>query len=374
MPSRTYSQSVTEATATQQSAADLLKATQQITADLLRTSTLAERYYWFQLIKNNPPNPGGISTLKTPLNRGPQSLQNLYAPAIKAATSADGTYQPFGAIFDILGSFGDAGSGSIPSAQSGIQTQGFGTITWESEHYGYENSTTSDNQVTYKSKFDFSFDGVIGLYPALVLENLTSTTTTIAQPTARPMFQDAFHWTIGPNLNHPLFSHGEATAFVNFGQNFLISEVTSYKQGDNTVTATPVSNGVGRAAGIIEGGLQVKMLASPIWIAHDNKTDNLTPLFLAAVGVRKDSRFRASGELAQYKGPEERLFFRFLLNLTKIGTFNDQVAPPKAASLRFGVDLERSIHDQRIPLTTRFYVTADLDIMKLFRPTAATPN
>jgi hypothetical protein len=349
--------------------AEEVEAAKKETFNALKNSTLSERYYLFQLARVNKPNSGGVSQFS--LDGG---AKNYYAPALKEAARADGTYEPFGAVFDVLGSFGDAGSDSVPSAQSGIQTQLFGAIKWESEHFGYEN-TVSAEQVGYKRKVDFSFSGEFGLYPALVLENLTSTTTTIAQPNARPMFQDAFHWTIGPNLNFLQFSHGESTAFVSFGQNFLINEVTSYKQGDNTVTATPVSNGVGRAAAFVEGGLQTKILANPIWVAHDDKISHLSPLFLVASGVRRDTRFSASGDLAGYDRPEERLFFRFYINLTKVVSYTDETKPANPASVRFGVDLERPIFDQRVPTATRFFVSADLDIMKIFRPstTGGTP-
>src|SRR5262249_29633730 len=150
-----------------------------------------------------------------------------------AAAAADQLYEPFGAVFDLLGSFSDAGNGAYPSAQSGIQTEALGRIEWESEHYGYRNVTVGSSGVGYVRKFDFSFGGALGLYPALVLENLSSTTETIAQPLARPMFQDAFQWQIGPKVNYPLYSHGEATFFVNLGQTFLINQVSSFKEGDN---------------------------------------------------------------------------------------------------------------------------------------------
>ena len=347
-----------------ETAAQIQRA-EQNTKEFLKKLTLAQRYFLLQETRQkDQTDASNITTL-------PQSFvgqTQFYAPAIKSAAAADGTYEPFGAIFDVMASFGDGGSGSVPAAQNGIQTQLFGRIDWESEHYGYKNVITSV-EVGYKKKADFSFGGTLGLYPALVLENLASTTETIAKPNVRPMFQDAFHWTIGPRLNYPLFAHGELTGFAELGQNFLIEQVKSFKEGDNTVTATPVSNSAGRAASFIQGGLEFKLLASPIWVAHDDKISNLSPLFLIASGFRKDTRFSATGDLAGLDHPQRRFFFQFFLTLTKIHKFSDDVQPAAPAALRFGVDLEKPTSEQRVPTATRFFVSANLDILKIFRPT-----
>lgn len=59
-------------------------------------------------------------------------------------------------------------------------------------------------EINYKHNIDFSFGGMIGLYPDLVMENLSSATATIAQPKNRPMFQDSFRWTLGPKVSYPV--------------------------------------------------------------------------------------------------------------------------------------------------------------------------
>jgi hypothetical protein len=332
---------------------------QQNTPGTLQQSSTLQKYIFLQQVRQNGRDALGVS----PTSAGP-----LLAADIVSANAADQLYQPFGAVFDLLGSFSDAGSGAYPSAQSGIQTEALGQIEWESEHYGYKNTVSNGTTIGFEKKFDFSFGGGIGIYPALVLENLSSTTTTIAQPLARPMFQAAFKWEIGPRLNRPLFSHGEASAFANFGQNFLLDQVTSFKQGDNTVTATPVSNGVGRAAAFAEGGLEAKILSSTIWLAHDNKYDNLRPLFLVATGVRKDTRLSGSGDLGGYDHPQERLFFRFFINLTSITAYSDDVKKSAPGSIRFGIDMDRGLLSQRVPTATRFFVSADFNIMQVFKP------
>jgi hypothetical protein len=335
------------------------------TPEVLAGSNLERKYYFLQVVrdKNNRTGVPGIANT----SEGPLVIKDVVQDA-----AADQVYEPFGAVFDLLGSFSDAGNGAYPAAQSGIQTEALGRVDWESEHYGYENTTSAGAEVGYVRKLDFSFGGTIGLYPALVLENLTSTTETIAQPNARPMFQDAFQWQIGPRLNYPLFSHGEASFFVNFGQNFLIDQVTSFKEGDNTVTATPVSNGVGRTAAFGEAGFEAKILSSTIWQAHDDKYDILRPLFLVASGFRKDTRLSGAGDLAGYENAQDRLFFRFSINLTKIVAYSDEVKKAAPGSIRFGVDVDRGLISQKIPTATRFFVSADFNIMQVFKPSTGS--
>lgn len=336
------------------------------TPNVLAGSNLAGKYYLLQVVRQNN-NQTDVPGVAHTSDQGPLVIKDVVQEA-----TADQVYEPFGAVFDLLGSFSDAGNGSYPAAQSGIQTEALGRVDWESEHYGYKNTTTAGAEVGYVRKLDFSFGGTIGLYPALVLENLTSTTETISQPNSRPMFQDAFQWQIGPRLNYPLFSHGEATFFVNFGQNFLIDQVTSFKEGDNTVTATPVSNGVGRTAGFGEAGFEAKILSTTIWQAHDDKYDTLRPLFLVATGFRKDTRLSGAGDLAGYENAQDRLFFRFSINLTKIVAYSDDVKKAAPGSIRFGVDMDRGLISQRIPTATRFFVSADFNIMQVFKPSTGS--
>src|SRR5258708_8137997 len=85
-----------------QSAEEVEKAKKE-TLQVLKNSTLSETYYLFQLARVNKPNSAGISQFS--FDGG---TKNYYAPALKEAARADGTYEPFGAVFDVLASFGDA--------------------------------------------------------------------------------------------------------------------------------------------------------------------------------------------------------------------------------------------------------------------------
>lgn len=170
--------------------------------------------------------------------------------------------EPFGSSLDVDASFGDTGANGIPSAQNTIQPEALAQIRFESEHFWYNWKECTSSRPT------FSFSGTAGLAPALVLENLSSNTETIANPKARPMFQDAFGWSLSPKMNVAIRHSSQFTVFATLGESYLISQVTSFKQGDNTVTATPVSNNVGQSALYWESGVQWKLLNTDIVNAY----------------------------------------------------------------------------------------------------------
>ena len=281
--------------------------------------------------------------------------------------------EPFGSDLDIAASFGDTGANGIPSAQNTIQTEALGQIEFQSDHFFYNWKTCISHRPT------LSFNGTVGLRPALVLENLSSTTTTIANPGARPMFQDAFGWSLGPRVNVATSHSSQLEAFATLGESYLISQVTSFKQGDNTVTATPVANKVGQSALYWESGLEWKLLNTDIVNAYINKTDILDPPFSVSFGYRHDGRFMQAGDLAGFSNPQAYMFFRFSVGLNKIINWNaSTVEPGKGYTFKFGIDYEKPLGDSRMPTATRYYVSANFDIMHVFKPAApaapATPQ
>jgi hypothetical protein len=272
-------------------------------------------------------------------------------------------YDTFGANLDVAASFGDTGSGGIPSAQNTIQTEALGQIEFESEHFFYDYGSCLSHWPT------LSFGGTVGLRPALVMENLSSKTATLAIPNNRPMYQDAFVWSLGPKMNIATSHLSQAALFANLGEEYLIGQVTSFKQGDDTITAVPVSNDVGQSALYWETGVEWKYLNTDIANAYLNKTDVLSPPFTVSIGYKDDRRFKRAGDLASFANPEARFFFRFSVGLNKIGNWSgDQVTPGKGYTFKFGIDYERPIGDSRMPTATRYYVSANIDIVKVFKP------
>jgi hypothetical protein len=306
--------------------------------------------------------------LQNPTHANAFDGTDLDPATVKLLAEAEGIYQTFGAVFTAYGAFGDGGTNAVPAAQSGFQTEAVADVAFESEHYGWNHLNANGDHRPHQP--EFSFGGSVGLYPSVVMENLTVESGTLTNPSNRPMFQDALHWNLGPHIDIPLFAKGEANAYVDMGQNILVDSVTSFKQGDLTVTATPVSNGVGRSAFFGEFGAQLKLLDVDITQAHTDKTSALLPKFFLSGGYRRDNRFAQSGDLAKFDSPQDRVFFKFLVSLSKI--FNPDTTGKAAApaSFDFGVDYERPITSgsSSIPGATRVIVSADLDIMKLFRP------
>jgi hypothetical protein len=238
-----------------------------------------------------------------------------------------------------------------------------GQVEFESDHFFYNYTRCLSRHPT------FSFGGLVGIQPALVMENLTSMTATIAMPKNRPMFQDAFGWNLVGRMNVATSQLSQVAAFVDFGGKYLISQVTSFKQGDDTITATPVANQVGQSATYWETGVEWKFLNTPIANAYLNKTDVLTPPFAISVGYKHDNRFKHAGDLAGFSNPESRFFFRFAVGLNKIKNWSGQeVEPSKGYTFKFGVDYERPVSDSKMPVSTRYYVSGNFDIMKIFKP------
>lgn len=272
-----------------------------------------------------------------------------------------GLYQPFAAVFTAAESFGDAGNGAVPAAQNGLQTETLGRIAWESEHYGGSSTVFHP---------DFSFGGNIGFAPTMVLVNLTNQGTAVP-PKARPMLQNAFEWDVSPRLNVPIFSKGEISGLATLGQALLVSDVSSFKQGDNTtIVATPVTNNTGRAAIFFETGAQFRLFSQTDLFQTHSEKSYLTPAFSASAGFRDDTRFRKEGDLAAYDNPQRRYFFRMFISLTNIVRQKEQGSNSDPISVNFSVDYDKPVADSRVPAATRYTISSNVDIMKLFHPSA----
>ena len=284
-------------------------------------------------------------------------------PAEPPSTDYQGYYNNFGATLNVAASFGDTGASGIPSAKNTIDTETLGQIEFESEHFFYNYKRCLSRRPT------FSFGGLVGLQPALVMENLTSMSATIAIPKNRPMFQDAFGWNLIARMNVATSQLSQVAAFADFGGKYLISQVSSFKQGDDTIVATPVANQVGQSATYWETGVEWKYLNTPIANAYLNKTDVLTPPFAISVGYKHDNRFNRAGDLAGFSSPEARFFFRFTVGLNKIKNWSTQeVEPSKGYTFKFGIDYEKPVSDSKMPVSTRYYVSGNFDINKIFKP------
>lgn len=277
--------------------------------------------------------------------------------------------EPFGSSLILAASFGDTGANGIPSAQNKIQPEALAQIRFESGHFFYDWTKCISHRPT------ISFSGVTGLTPALVMENLTSTTAIIAVPKNRPMFQDAFAWSLTPKANIATSHNSQLSLFATLGENYLVTQVTSFKQGDDTITATPVANSVGQSALFWESGIQWKLLNTDIVNAYINKTDVLDPPFDVSIGYRNDSRFKRAGDLATITNPQAFGFLRFTVGLNKILNWSGTtVNPSKGYTFKFGVDYERRLGGSQMPTSTLYFVSANLDIMQIFKPSSQPPQ
>lgn len=318
-----------------------------------------------------------LGTNPAPATPATPAVSTAPCPALPVAppmTSTDITSytNPFGANLDVLTSFGDTGANGIPSAQNTIQTEALSQIQFESPHFFFDWARCSNLSISHRPTF--SFGGTVGLVPAVVLEDLTtSSSTALAKPNGRPMFQDAFGWTLTARMNVATSHMTQLDLFGTLGEDYILSQVTSFKQGDDTITATPIANGVGQSALFEETGVQFKLLSTDIINAYSNQTDVLDPPFDISVGYRRDSRFNPSmePELLGIRDPQNFAFLRFEVGLNKIGNWSGtEVLPGKGYTFKFGIDYERSLAASILPASTRYYVSANVDVETLFKGSA----
>lgn len=308
-----------------------------------------------------------LNAITDPVKRS--TLQSL----VQHQMSDEGLSEPFAAVLDTSAEITDTGTGNVPSATGSLQPQAKGLITWESSHFGHQKA--DDETMSGSSSVhhpDFSFGGQFGYAPVFTLVNLTNASGAALSPKARPMFQQGFVWSIRPQLNVPLFQFlhdqlsSELAVFGEVGETILTSSVTSFKQSNDTITATLVSNNVGNGATYFESGIQFRLYNSDLATVHLNK-NYLTPKFYVESGFKVDDRFKAEGDLAGYDSPRNRAFVRFLVSLTNIRKTLGTADPKDSFSVDFGVDREMPISESRVPASTRIIIRGSLDIMKLLK-------
>jgi hypothetical protein len=186
------------------------------------------------------------------------------------------------------------------------------------------------------------------------------------------MFQQGFVWSIRPQLNvhlppvvNNLLSE-EVAVFGGVGQSILTSPVNSFKQSNDTITATIVSNNVGNGALFYETGLQYRLYNTDLATVHRDKSF-LNPSFFLESGFKIDSRFKAEGDLAGYDSPRNRAFVRFLVSLNKVTNARGTSEPKEPFSVDFGIAHEIPVSESRVPASTRIIIRGSMDVMKLLK-------
>lgn len=301
------------------------------------------------------------------LNQYPAAERDEARALLRPILRAQDTFEPFAANLDTAAELTDTGTGNVPSATGSLQPQAKGVITWESAHFGAD-----DTDGTYDRGFDFSFGGQFGYAPVYTLVNLANSAGTALTPKTRPMFQQGFVWSIRPQFNihlpavvNNLLSE-ELAVFGGVGQSILTSPVNSFKQSNDTITATIVSNNVGNGAAFYETGLQYRLYNSDLATIHRDKSF-LSPSFLLESGFKVDNRFKAEGDLAGYDSPRNRAFVRFLVSLNKVINARGTNEPKEPFSVDFGIAHEMPVSESRVPASTRIIIRGSIDVLKLLK-------
>jgi hypothetical protein len=322
-----------------------------------------------------------------------------------------GLRQPFSAVLDSGVVFASAGSdvndatGDFAAFKRTDQfkTVPFGVVRWGSKHF-YEHG----------GKPHFSFGGRLGLMPTLspVTVDPPATTTTpagatdatptdsnpgapnqtnpaaqltpslrVAQTSTDPVteairrsvFQEAFVWDAGPDLNWQMGAASEFVLSYRFGQTIMATEQPKVTNDEGKeVLAKVVENGAGRAAGYHEMSIGWKYFTQDLSVLHDDH-GIVKPGFEATTGVRYNRRFRPAGDhlgLLSDGNPERRFFARFRVDLPTVFKHPKKGESQSPIAFAFAIDWEKGFggRPSRMPAGTRLMFFGDFDLFKTLKP------
>ncbi len=250
------------------------------------------------------------------------------------------------------------------AASSANNTSATAHIIWESQHFGSDSHSV-----------DMSFGGKFGFQPALTLvkpdtsgqQSTSQPNTTATTTEAQPAFQQAFIWNIAPRFNFHIGERSELTVSPTLGQIRLNSQSQIIEDGNGKGSLyIGLDNGAGKAELYYEYAAAYRIYDNPLHIIHEEQSQ-LAPVFDASFGFRRDDRFRRAGQLVAFDHPQNRFFFRFMVNgLKVIDRRAEAAANTKPFSVDFGVEYEQHWlgPSSGIPSATKIIIRGNLDLLK----------
>lgn len=219
---------------------------------------------------------------------------------------------------------------------------------------------------------DVSFGGKVGFTPLMAVADRRppAGTARTGSEDLLPIFQNGFVWAFDVRSNMHVGNQAELSGLIRVGQGRLETLSPKLGEGEAAVITDVIRNDVGRWAWNREIGTEFRFFGDDLDTIHHQKT-SLFPLLRLGVGLRWDDRFNRAGRLVDFDSPEQRWFFNFSIDLTKVAERRVGVET-KTYELRVTVDHEAS-RKGGVPSGTRLMVEAGADLMKLIRPGGAPP-
>ena len=188
-----------------------------------------------------------------------------------------------------------------------------------------------------------------------------------SEPTVEGEYQEALVWTTNARVNWYTTDRAETSLVGRVGQVRLNSESLLVDRGGQSVIAIPVNNEAGRTEEFWEVGVEFNLYDNPLEVLHA-EGGLLNPLFHVSAGLKRDARFKKAGPVAEFDVPEQRLFFRFLIDALKITDERPLAKEKKIFTLGFGVEYERALKgDKKVPSGTKILLRGDFDLLRVIR-------
>ena len=275
-----------------------------------------------------------------------RGLRNSFSAALVA-----------GGVLNSLDADGGA-FGGVADGDDGLQQQAQGYLAWESRHLG----AAADNVL------EANLRGRLGFVPAVALLQTDTVALNMGADSVTARFKDAFVWTLGLQINRPVSSVAELSLVGLIGQTRLNTTSEIVERGGERILRLSLVDNDARTAWFGEVGLQLNVFDNPLEVLHA-ENDFLSPLFLLSTGFKRDTRFRADGELLRRDANQDRFYFRFMIDALKVVDRRQLAEQSRTFTVGFGVEYERSwIGDESpIPSSTRFMLRGDLDFLQALR-------
>jgi hypothetical protein len=284
------------------------------------------------------------------------------------ALKAQGLSDPLTAMLFTGASFADAGAETSETggeAETGKKPEGAPAgpsafIAFESPHFGDDDHRP----------FHVAFGGKIGFQQIMTMVKPVADEggETPADQSLVADYKDGLMWSVGATAY--TLSQGKSEAFVKLSLGGTrVGDSRSVLEGENGqgFIAVPANADASTSAPRWEIGLGWNYYGRPMEVAHLEK-GLLNPAFSAYVMHRRDHRFKAEGDLAEFHNSQRRWIYGMSVNLRNlVRSDGGESTPSKANTFDFGFSVEREFargSGLKIPNSTRYVLRGEVNLLR----------